>query len=257
MISWLSSGAGWGTREQAIPGEWAALVLVMVLGALLGLLVLWFTVLRHERTIRRRAARRPNGMNHTNDTNDVVALAGIGAAADERVTTGLGLESAAEADHEVDVVDEVVEEVEEPAVSEEAGETAAEPTATSSSQPAASGAKRKLTDEILSRVETELAERETPRWKELAELVRQEFDVTVHPSSIQKAVKRRRLAAAQSVSDGAAVTSAPDVQVVPDTAEPQPAPPETRPESTADIRPNGGRRSTAWASPAYPGADAG
>ena len=259
MISWLSSGGGWGTREQAIPGEWAALVLVMVLGALLGLLVLWFTVLRHERTIRRRAARRPSGMNDTNDTNDVVALAGIGAAADERVTTGLGLESAAEADHEVDVVDEVVDE-EEPAVNEddeEAGETAAEPSAASSSQAAASGAKRKLTDEILSRVETELAERETPRWKELAELVRQEFDVTVHPSSIQKAVKRRRLAAAQSVSGGAAVTSAPDVQVVPDTAEPQPAPPETRPESTADIRPNGGRRSTAWASPAYPGADAG
>ena len=249
MISWLSSGGGWGTREQAIPGEWAALVLVMVLGALLGMLVLWFTVLRHERTIRRRAARRPND---TSDTNDVVALAGIGAAADERATTGLESESAIEAAHEVG------EEVEEPAADEddgESGEATAEPPATSSSQPGVGSAKRKLTDEILSRVETELAARETPRWKELAELVRQEFGVTVHPSSIQKAVKRRRLAADQGV---AAVTSAPDV---PDTtepaAEPQPAPPETRPESTADVRPNGGRRSTAWASPAYPAADAG
>lgn len=267
MISWLSSGGGWGTREQAIPGEWAALVLIMVLGALLGLLVLWFTVLRHERTIRRRAARRPDGMNDTHDTNgtiDVVALAGIGAAADERATTGPELESAAEADHEVDVVDEAVEEVEEPAVREdddEAGEAAAEPSAASSSQAAAGSAQRKLTDEILSRVETELAGRETPRWKELAELVRREFDVTVHPSSIQKAVKRRRLAAAQSMSGVTAVTSAPDVQDVPDTtdhaAEPHPVAPDPRPESAGDVRPNGGRRSTAWASPAYPAADAG
>jgi hypothetical protein len=49
------------------------LVLIMVLGAVPGLLVLWFTVLRHERTVRRRAYLRPKP--------DGMALAGIGTAA--------------------------------------------------------------------------------------------------------------------------------------------------------------------------------
>ena len=47
----IKTGGGWGTREQAIPGEWATLILVMVIGAAAGFLVLWFTMLRHERTI--------------------------------------------------------------------------------------------------------------------------------------------------------------------------------------------------------------
>jgi hypothetical protein len=72
VIAWLDSGDGWGTREQAIPGEWALLVLLIVLGAVLGLLVLWFTLLRHERTVRRRVLRR----------NELM-LTDIGAAADE------------------------------------------------------------------------------------------------------------------------------------------------------------------------------
>jgi hypothetical protein len=212
VISWLTSGSGWGTREQAIPGEWAALVLIMVLGALLGLLVLWFTVLRHERTVRHRAARRPDGL---------VAFAGIGPAADEEDDGSAGdatdaADAEDDADAEVDegrgagAVDKVDDaggadgeraagEVDEEAVAR-TPEQSAQPSA--AAQPARGvSAKRKLTDEILSRVETALAERGAPHWKELAELVHREFGVSVHPSSIQKAVKRRRLAAAQSGTD--------------------------------------------------------
>jgi len=277
VISWLSSGGGWGTREQAIPGEWAALVLLIVLGALLGLLVLWFTVLRHERTIRRRAARRPGpGARSATATglglDDVVALTGIGAAADESATPGPGavLETEPEselaaANEDEDEDDEVDEEPaaseDDEAAEEQTPEQAAEPPAASSSQPAAGSGKRKLTDEILSRIETELARRETPRWKELAELVHREFGVTVHPSSIQKAVKRRRLVDAQGMAAlaGAGVgTSVPDTTVTAEPAtEPRPAPPHTRPESADDVRPNGGRPPLPWASPAYPAADAG
>jgi len=141
------------------------LVLCMVLGALLGLLVLWFAVVRHERTVRRRAnlrtITRPDGM----------SMAGIGAAADESV-----------ADVENDV-----EDTEETAEDEPAADDAPQ------QAPPAKGP-RKLTDEILSRVESELARRETPGWKDMAALVQREYGVTVHPSSIQKAVKRRRMA---------------------------------------------------------------
>lgn len=45
------------TREQAIPTEWAALVLIIVIGAACGFLVLWFTMLRHERSILHRKRR--------------------------------------------------------------------------------------------------------------------------------------------------------------------------------------------------------
>jgi hypothetical protein len=222
VISWLADGGGWGTREEAIPGEWAALVLIMVLGAVLGLLVLWFTVLRHERIVRRRAARRPGRTRLVAGPEGIVALAGIGPAADERsdeaagvgesaqelASAAVGVEAAAvepEVDAEVDAeaadgadeqgeadrdgVDEEHEEHEE--VEEKAPKRSAEP---------AAHGKRKLTDEILSRVESELAGREAPRWKEMAELVHREFGVSVHPSSIQKAVKRRRQAAAQGGS---------------------------------------------------------
>src|ERR1700761_8748981 len=46
------------TREQAIPGEWTALVLIIVIGAALGFLVLWFTMRRHERVVLHRAEQR-------------------------------------------------------------------------------------------------------------------------------------------------------------------------------------------------------
>jgi HAMP domain-containing protein len=169
VASWLAAGGGWGTREQAIPGEWATLVLLMVLGAALGLLVLWFTALRHERTVRRRASlrRKPDGMGLTGvGTAASQVAAGVAEAADQKSGDGDGADEGAE------VPDDA-------------------------SKPSGAGAdnQRKLTDEILSRVESELAARETPRWKELATLVQDEYGVTVHPSSIQKAVKRRRLAA--------------------------------------------------------------
>ena len=208
MISWLAGGGGgWGTREAAIPGEWAALVLIMVLGAALGLLVLWFTVLRHERAVRRRASRRPSSTRLDRlpeaGAGGIVALAGIGAAADEK-----GAEAAADGDGAPELEPEPAtaiattdEEDEEEAASADevdaAGAAGAANEEQASKQPPANN-KRKLTDEILSRVESELAGREAPRWKELAELVHQEYGVTVHPSSIQKAVKRRRLAAAHS-----------------------------------------------------------
>lgn len=156
MISWLNGGNGWGTREQAIPGEWASLLLIIVLGAVLGLVVLWFTLLRHERTVRRRDRRRSE-----------VAFLDVGPAAVEEP---------------------------EPETSE-APEDEEEPREEPRPEPAAgANGQRKLTDEILSRVEAELAERDAPRWKELAALVHHEFGVTVHPTSIQKAVKKRRLA---------------------------------------------------------------
>lgn len=182
----------------------------MVLGAALGLVVLWFTVLRHERIVRRRAARRPGRARPTAGPEGIVALAGIGPAADERSdedeAAGAGesaqelepadVDVAADADTGVAAVDaEVDAEVGAEEESDEDGEEAPK----LSAEPSAHG-RRKLTDEILSRVESELARRETPRWTEMAELVHREFGVSVHPSSIQKAVKRRRQATAQGGS---------------------------------------------------------
>jgi hypothetical protein len=54
VIKWLSRNA-LGPREQAIPGEWAMLVLIVVAAGVLGFLVLWFTMLRRERTVLHRA----------------------------------------------------------------------------------------------------------------------------------------------------------------------------------------------------------
>jgi hypothetical protein len=207
VISWLYSGDGWGTREQAIPGEWALLLLIVVLGAVLGLIVLWFTLLRHERTVRRRNRRRTE-----------LAMLGVGPAADEPADTEAAPEAVVESAPEAvaesarDAAPEAAVESAAEAESETAAEgaQAAQPGAAQSPEATAgqdelsppkalltgASAQRKLTDEILSRVEAELAEREAPRWKELAALVHREFGVSVHPSSIQKAVKRRRLAQA-------------------------------------------------------------
>ena len=223
---WLSSGSEWGTREQAIPGEWAMLMLIIVLGAVLGLAVLWFTLLRHERTLRTRARRR-QGARRTAG----MMMTEIGAAADEPVPAEATRAGEAEADEEAEEVEVEEAEVaaeeaevaaeeaevaaEEAEVAAEGAEVAAEGAAEADDEagagqpeeaadgteqpdgapkrPGASG-QRKLTDEILSRVESELAERGAPRWKELAALVHHEFGVTVHPSSIQRAVRRRRLA---------------------------------------------------------------
>ena len=299
----------------------------MVLGALLGLLVLWFTVLRHERTVRHRAALRPrSGMGlgvgletgSGSGSDGVVAFSGLGAAADEKAApaeatseTEPGVEAESEAGASAraesgaefeagDGGDGVVAAVE---ADEAGGEPAggggdegddeaagsgpgrsAEPSG--ASQAAGGGGKRKLTDEILSRVESELAGRRTPRWKELAELVHREFGVSVHPSSIQRAVKKRRVAAARSgmgrMGDvGAAAdemggvgvaepvmesasepvmdsASGPVMEPVTQcAAEPVSASVEPRGEVGDGVRPNGGRRASSWSSPACPAGDAG
>ena len=195
------------------------LMLIIILSAVLGLAVLWFTLLRHERTLRTRARRR-QGARRTAG----MMMTEIGAAADEPVPAEATRAGEAEADEEAEEVEveeaEVAaEEAEVPAeeaeVAAEGAEVAAERAAEADDEagagqpeeaadgteqpdgapkrPGASG-QRKLTDEILSRVESELAERGAPRWKELAALVHHEFGVTVHPSSIQRAVRRRRLA---------------------------------------------------------------
>ncbi|HET9171741.1 MAG TPA: hypothetical protein VFN97_20045 [Actinospica sp.] len=178
MISRFYTGDGWGTREQAIPGEWAMLLLLIVLGALLGLIVLWFTLLGHERSVRRRG-RRPEP--RSAPPGGEIALLDLGPAAAQ----------APEPEPETAAAEPETEPENEPAAERPGAQEAPE-------QPAATGtaAQRKLTDEILSRVEQELADRSAPRWKELAALVHREFGVAVHPSSIQKAVKRRRTARA-------------------------------------------------------------
>jgi hypothetical protein len=47
-----------GTLEQALPGEWAALVLTLVAIALVGAAILVAACLGHERVVARRRARR-------------------------------------------------------------------------------------------------------------------------------------------------------------------------------------------------------
>ena len=174
------------------------LMLIIVLGAVLGLAVLWFTLLRHERTLRTRARRR-QGARRTAG----MMMTEIGAAADEPVPAEATRAGEAEADEEAEEVE--VEEAEvaaegPAAADDEAGAGQPEEAADGTEQPdgapkrAGASGQRKLTDEILSRVESELAEGGAPRWKELAALVHHEFGVTVHPSSIQRAVRRRRLA---------------------------------------------------------------
>ena len=253
------------------------------------------------------------GVETGSGSDGVVAFAGLGAAADEKAApaeatseTEPGVEAESEAGASAraesgaefeagDGGDGVVAAVE----ADEAGgggdegddEAAgsgpgrsAEPSR--DSQAAGGGGKRKLTDEILSRVESELAGRRTPRWKELAELVHREFGVSVHPSSIQRAVKKRRVAAARGgmgrVGDvGAAademggvgvaepvVESASEPVMDPASgpvmepvtqcaAEPASASVEPRGEAGDGVRPNGGRRVSPWSSPACPAGDAG
>jgi len=47
-----------GTLEQALPGEWAALVLTLAAIALVGAAILVAACLGHERVVARRRARR-------------------------------------------------------------------------------------------------------------------------------------------------------------------------------------------------------
>lgn len=225
------------------------LMLIIVLGAVLGLAVLWFTLLRHERTLRARGRRRArfDAASVTEPRLTGMAMVGIGSAADEPVAVAAGHAAGVAAvagpiTQTLVAEDDAREEPgmnEEPGADELAAEGAALPEEAPADQPpnpdhaadtagtadpadvpdipsaadaadvpdvpsaadeddapklTGANAQRKLTDEILSRVESELAERDAPRWKDMAALVRDEFGVTVHPSSIQKAVKRRRRA---------------------------------------------------------------
>lgn len=285
MNIWM--GGAWGTRERAIPGEWAALILVMVIGAAAGFLVLWFTMLRHERTVLHRARRRttlrpslvlggPNGVGIADEMDavdavdvtdiadvdvnvdvdatvaDMVDVAGTapleevlgsgddaGAREDAQArdededgedredddgsgsgsgsSSGSGAHSHADSDSEVGGYGPEAEiggsdsdsevggyEPEpdgdarepEPAPMCEAGRVATHPAA----GPPAKGQRRKLTEAMVSRVEDEIGARDTWHYKELAALVQREFGVTVHPSSIRRAVKRRRARGAEHIA---------------------------------------------------------
>jgi outer membrane biosynthesis protein TonB len=224
------------------------LVLIIVAGGALGFLVLWFTIIRHERTVLHRARRRSSlqpeligasgtalfsGTGHSAsataavreyepieqaDDVDVAAVDDVVAEADVVEAEGVEAENApetepeteadADADAEAEIETEPSKVEPEPAPTPEPEiEAPATPTASatpqqpqpspqppSPQQPAVG--QRKLTDEILSRVECEIAEREGWRWKDLANLVHHEFGVSVHPSTIQKALKKRRRAEA-------------------------------------------------------------
>jgi hypothetical protein len=214
----------WGTREQAIPGEWAALVLIMVIGAAAGFLVLWFTMLRHERTVlhraRRRTALRPSLALDGSDLAEVSELVDVAGTAPLEDVLGVGgeAEDAASTDDDgedsADATDDDDEgdgnhgvdagadpgPAREPLREDDAG-TDAEPdededdarepepapmcaagraTARPPGRKPAKGQRRKLADEILHRVEHEIAGRTTWRCQDLATLVHREFGVSVH-----------------------------------------------------------------------------
>ena len=52
------ASAGWGHLESALPGEWAALILVLVGVTLLGGVIIAAVCLGHERTVTRRVSAR-------------------------------------------------------------------------------------------------------------------------------------------------------------------------------------------------------
>lgn len=56
--SGITSAAGWGHLEAALPGEWAAFILVLVCVTLLGGVVIAVACLGHERTVTHRASAR-------------------------------------------------------------------------------------------------------------------------------------------------------------------------------------------------------
>ena len=58
---WMDGAAGRGGLESALPGEWAAFVLVMAAIGVVGAAILVVACLGHERTVVRRNARRRRG----------------------------------------------------------------------------------------------------------------------------------------------------------------------------------------------------
>lgn len=204
MATWIF-GSGWGTRENAIPGEWALLVLCTVVTALLGAGVFWFTTLRHERAMLNRAQRRPAAQTFGLELIELEPEAGLEGEA--------GLESEAELESTVEPEGELepetvgVSESEPACVSEPVSEPAAEPASEPEPEPqpqpepepvhrsALEGAGvHRLTDEMIERVALERSRRKSVKWKELAALIHREFGIHVHPRTIERALKRRRSA---------------------------------------------------------------
>jgi hypothetical protein len=60
-MSWLDGAARAGGLESALPGEWAAFLLVLAVIGLVGAAILVAACLGHERTVLRRNARRRRG----------------------------------------------------------------------------------------------------------------------------------------------------------------------------------------------------
>lgn len=182
-MTWLDGG-GWGTREDAIPGEWALLVLCMVALALLGVAVFWFTRLRHDRA----------------------ALGRTGAEPDEAGTFSIGELAQAEPEAELEAESESDSEAE----IEPDPEIDVEPEPEAEPEPVKSSAASRLTEEIFERVELERARRKSVKWKELAALVEREFGVRVHPRAIERALRRRRAAVSAVKASDAASGAASD-----------------------------------------------
>lgn len=73
-----------GTREQAIPNEWTALILIIVIGAACGFVVLWFTMLRRERAVLHRTRRGTDREPRLIGDAETVGLFGDDGSADAR-----------------------------------------------------------------------------------------------------------------------------------------------------------------------------
>lgn len=212
MATWLNGG-DWGTRENAIPGEWALLVLCMVAAALVGVAVFWFTTLRHEQAVLRRARRQAD--------RSEGGTGGAGREPEQQPTQTSGSEPEAE-------------EAEAEPSREHASHFAADPGPTAPKPPADVGTeshhesapereteparrpksspapvfrgrkpvRHKLTQEMLDLVAHERSRRKSVKWKELAALVEREFGVQVHPRALERSLRRRKTPA-EAASDSA------------------------------------------------------
>jgi hypothetical protein len=79
-----------GTREQEIPSEWTALILIIVIGAACGFVVLWFTMLRREQAVLHRTRRGTNREPRLIGDADTMGLFGDDGSADARDSADAG-----------------------------------------------------------------------------------------------------------------------------------------------------------------------
>ena len=61
LMGWMNGAARGGGLESALPGEWAAFVLVIGAIGLIGAVIIVATCLGHERAVVRRNSRRRRG----------------------------------------------------------------------------------------------------------------------------------------------------------------------------------------------------